>query len=441
MFSTRGLCDRLSAWMLSQSIVNGGTSMRPRTYLLSFIIAQLLVGCSPHAERTRHRFEIQTIEGVVTATNSGGPKYLGQLFHYEEIQRLRLKEDPDNEESLLFRPMHIIREKNGYLFVNDSGNHRVAVFDQEGNFVRGIGRSGQGPGEFQNISGISVDTGILHIFDNRSLRLTKYRTDGSLIDVISLNQTAQALQIDFLHTAIPIAGGSIILIGQERESTSEYVYSWRSVAVIDSSLEVEWQTETPRHKSQTWGLIGGTRALGVLIPYRPYPSIDYHDKHGIVINPADEPILLLHNLDGTLRKQIRLDIEPRPITDEDKARYLDSFDERIANASDRAEEQLRSMKEGTEFPERWPYWGGVSIDDYSYIWIGVTEREEDREAAGGDYLQMILCPEGEYLGDARLPGGSISSGQLTRTETDEETNELILIVYQLHPAVGGFTYP
>jgi len=99
------------------------------------------------------------------------------------------------------------------------------------------------------------------------------------------------------------------------------------------------------------------------------------------------------------------------------------------------------MKEGTEFPERWPYWGGVSIDDYSYIWIGVTEREEDREAAGGDYLQMILCPEGEYLGDARLPGGSISSGQLTRTETDEETNELILIVYQLHPAVGGFTYP
>ena len=415
--------------------------MRLRFALLSLIFVLLMIGCSPRTESARHRYETRTIDGVITSANSGGPKFPGQLFRCEEIQRLRLKADPDNEESLLFRPRNLIQDKDGQYFVNDSGNYRIAVFDPDGNFVRGIGRSGEGPGEFQSVSSISVDAGVLHIFDSRSLRLTRYRTDGSLIEVISLNQTAQALQIDFLHTAIPITGGGIILIGQGSESTSEYVYSWRGVAVLDSSLEVEWQAETPRHKSQTWGLIGGARSLGVLIPYRPYPSIDYHPVQGIVINPADEPILLFHNLDGTLRKQIRLDIEPIPITAEDKARYLNSFDERIANASARSAEQLRSMKEGTEFPEQWPYWGGVSIDDQGYLWIGVTEREEDREAAGGDYLRMVLSPEGEYLGDARLPGGAISSGRLTHTETDEETEELILIVYQLHPAVAGFAYP
>ena len=415
--------------------------MLPRTALLSLIIIALLVVCSPRTENARHRFNTQTVDGVITVVNTGGPKYPGQLFSYEEIQRLRLKANPDNEESLLFRPRHCIQDKDGRYYVNDSGNYRIAVFDQDGNFVRGIGRSGEGPGEFQNITDISVDGDVLHIFDSRSLRLTRYRTDGTLIEVITLNQTAQELQIRFLHTAIPIAGGGIILIGQGSESTSDYVYAWRGVAVLDSTLEVKWQTETPHHKSQTWGLMRGARALGVLIPYRPYPSIDYHPTQGIVINPADESILLCHNLDGTLRKQIRLDIEPIPITAEDRARYLDSFDEQIANASGQAAENWRSRKEATEFPERWPYWGSVSIDDHGYLWIGVTEREEDREAAGGDHLRMVLSPEGEYLGDARLPRGLISSGRLTRTETDEETEELIIIMYQLHPAVAGFAYP
>lgn len=411
--------------------------------LLASVILSLLViptACSSRkTENPAHSFRIYEEDGVTIAETTGGPKYPGLLFRSEEV--LRFTEDPRNEESLLFRPRHFIQGEDGHFFVNDSGNYRIAVFDQDGNFVRGIGRSGEGPGEFQNISGISVDAGVLHIFDSRSLRLTRYRIDGSLVEVISLNQTAQAIPIRFLHTAIPIAGGGIILIGQGSESTSDYVYSWRGVAVLDSTLEVKWQAETPHHKSQTWGLIRGARALGVLIPYRPYPSIDYHPAQGIVINPADEPILMLHNLDGTLRKQIRLDIEPIPITAEDKERYLNSFDERIASASGGAAEQLRSMKEGTEFPERWPYWGGVVIDDYGFIWIGVTEREEGREAAGGNYLQMILSPEGEYLGDTRGPGAPKSHGRILRIMTDDETGESILIVYQLHPAVEGFTYP
>ncbi len=413
--------------------------MRPQIALLSLIIVSLISGCSQRAESARHRFESHPIEGVLTATNSGGPKYMGQLFLYEEV--LRLREDPNNEESLLFRPRNFIQEKDGHFFVLDSGNNRVAVFDQEGNFVRGIGRLGEGPGEFQDVSGFSVDVGILQIFDSRSLRLTKYRTDGSLIDVTSLNQTVRDLQIDFLQRVTAIEGNRIILIGQENEATSEFVISWRSVAVLNSSLEVEWQAETPRHNMQTWGMMGGARGLGVLIPFRSSPSISYHPAHGILINPADEPSLLFHDLDGTLRKKICFEIEEKPITAEDKTRYLNSFDQRIADASDRGAERLTAMKEGTVFPERWPYWGGASVDDYGYIWLSVTEHDDDREAAGGGYLRMVLSPEGEYLGDTRMPTGSKSYGRLMHITTDEETDELILIVYQLRSAVEGFTYP
>ena len=413
--------------------------MWSRVSSISLIIILLIVGCSPRSEGARHKFESSTVDGVLTVTNSGSPKYREQLFTYEEV--LRLHEDPDNEDSLLFRPRNFIQDESGYFYVLDYGNSRIAVFNPEGYFIRGIGRSGEGPGEFQGIGGISVDGDEIRIFDNRNLRLTRYRTDGSLIDVISLNQTTQDLQIDFVQRATMTVDNKIILIGQEKESTGEFVISWRSVAILGPNLEVGWKSETPRHKMQSWGMMGGRPALGVLIPFRATPSISYHPIHGILISPANEPILLLHDLDGTLRKRIRFEIEKIPITAEDKSRYLGSFDRRIAEASDRLAEQLEAMKEGTVFPDNWPFWGGAGVDEYGYIWLSVTEHDDDREAAGGGFLRMVLSPEGEYLGDVRLPTGSRCYGRIMHITSDEETDELILIVYQLRSAVAGFTYP
>lgn len=50
----------------------------------------------------------------------------------------------------------IAMDANGTVYVSDREEHKLWVFDARGRSVRGIGRRGQGPGEFQAPTGIAI---------------------------------------------------------------------------------------------------------------------------------------------------------------------------------------------------------------------------------------------------------------------------------------------
>ncbi len=415
--------------------------MRCHIGYLPVVSALILAACSAHTGDPGHRFEVGTADGVVTATSNTIPVYPEPLFSYEEV--LRLKEDPENEDSLLIRPITFLQGDDGYFYVMDFRNNHVTVFDREGGFGRTIGRSGEGPGEFQSVDNIYVDQGVVQVVDTRSMRLTRFRTDGILLAVISLNQTVSDLKLGYVSSARMADDDRLVLISQQDERTSEFVLTRQAVTVLGPDREVVWQTATPQHKMQTWGMYRGVRAMGVLIPYSTWPGIDFEPACGVLISPGDIPELFLHRLDGTLLRRIRLEIEARPVSAEDRAIVLDSYDERIAAASGERVETLKAQKEALNFPDRWPYWEGAGLDEYGYIWLTVPEQESEREAAGGGRLCMVLSPEGEYLGNTRLPQGSgrICRGRVMTITSNPETGENHLIVYEIRSAIDGFVYP
>ncbi len=65
------------------------------------------------------------------------------------------------------------------VFVLESGPARVAVFTPEGVWLRDIGRSGDGPGEFRSPSTLGLDAGRLWVSDPRGGRLEVFNPDGS----------------------------------------------------------------------------------------------------------------------------------------------------------------------------------------------------------------------------------------------------------------------
>jgi len=54
-------------------------------------------------------------------------------------------------------PTNVAVDKDGNLFVTDTLNNRVEVFDAEGNFISEFGKAGDGPGHFARPKGIAVD--------------------------------------------------------------------------------------------------------------------------------------------------------------------------------------------------------------------------------------------------------------------------------------------
>jgi len=61
------------------------------------------------------------------------------------------------EDSYFYQPSDIEEDlKQSLIYVEDSGNNCVFVFNFKGKFVKAIGRKGQGPGEFDRPTGLYV---------------------------------------------------------------------------------------------------------------------------------------------------------------------------------------------------------------------------------------------------------------------------------------------
>lgn len=125
-------------------------------------VVALTVGvtsCAADEPGVEHDFAVTVEDGVEVALTTGGPRYHGEIFEYEKL--LEIRPDPGIEESILYDPMAMTVDESGNFYVSVHQDGRVAVFDPEGDWVRDIGRQGQGPGEFQYVGGLEIVDGVL----------------------------------------------------------------------------------------------------------------------------------------------------------------------------------------------------------------------------------------------------------------------------------------
>lgn len=68
------------------------------------------------------------------------------------------------------------------LYVTDEYNHRITVFDGQGNFLHKWGTPGAGPGELNGPAGIAVGNGgDVYVVDQHNARVQRYANDGAFV--------------------------------------------------------------------------------------------------------------------------------------------------------------------------------------------------------------------------------------------------------------------
>lgn len=76
-------------------------------------------------------------------------------------------------------------DKDGNVYVTDTMNNRVEIFDAEGGFVGEFGKHGDGPGYFARPKGIAVDSdGHIWVADQYQDRVEIFNRDGQLLTYI-----------------------------------------------------------------------------------------------------------------------------------------------------------------------------------------------------------------------------------------------------------------
>jgi len=79
-------------------------------------------------------------------------------------------------------PSSVAVDKDGNVFVTDTFNNRVEVFDADGMFISTFGKAGDGPGYFERPKGIATDTdGHIWVVDGAQDRVQVFDQSGRLL--------------------------------------------------------------------------------------------------------------------------------------------------------------------------------------------------------------------------------------------------------------------
>ena len=82
-------------------------------------------------------------------------------------------------------PQDVAVDQDGNVYVTDTLNNRVEIFDADGNFISQFGKHGDGPGYFARPKGIAVDCdGHIWVADEMEDRLQVFNRDGQLLTYV-----------------------------------------------------------------------------------------------------------------------------------------------------------------------------------------------------------------------------------------------------------------
>lgn len=113
---------------------------------------------------------------------SDSRKHLINIYSLNDYSKIRTMGQRGSNKGEFNYPNFITTDKEGNLYVVDSGNFRVQVFDRQGRFIKSFGSPGDSPGSFARPKGIAIDSeGHIYVVDAAFQNFQIFDSDGNIL--------------------------------------------------------------------------------------------------------------------------------------------------------------------------------------------------------------------------------------------------------------------
>ena len=315
-----------------------------------------LISCKQ--QKTEWQGTIEEVDGVTIVNNPKEPMYSGDVFSLEEDLVLGKEE----KEEYLFVRITLDVDENENIYVLDSRNSNIRVYDKNGIYKKTIGKRGEGPGEMVGPIGIQI-TPQNEIMINNSTRrrLPFFSLSGEYLRQISLSTIPMSPRLkvdsngDFI-VKCPIRGEKFKDALMKFNSDQEHILT---VAEVETNPD------------------------GLYFRFSTGHLFDVTEENNIVWGVNNNYELRINNSEGKLIRRIFKDYDPVEVTEEEKKMMLEK-------------DKIPSGME-VKFPKYYHPIADISVNEDGKIFVRTNEKAE----AENSFFYDIFDAEGKYI--ARFP--------------------------------------
>lgn len=351
----------------------------------------LLFGISCGKQEAAWNGTIETKEGATIVNNPEEPIFKDPVV--ELTEDLEIKGSVEIEEQMFQSINTLDVDGDGNMYILDEQAGNIKIFDSSGNFQKAIGRKGQGPGEFGlPISLFLTRQSQIIVNDMGQRKIQFFDKEGNYLKEFSI-----AEKFLFFGPMVTASGDLI---------ASQTIPQENPVTVLEKFNPGFEPTLTYASIPLDTPPVVNIFVARSLTSLRWTLTYDDEIIWGDIKNPEYEIYFL--RVDGTLKKTIKRDYDPIPITADDRDRLME---ETFGDNPARDQWDVR-------FPENYPPFSGFSFDDSGHLFVERYEKEKNEN--GNQY--DIFDAEGRYIAQTRFRMTPMiwEKGHMYTIEDDEE---------------------
>ncbi len=302
----------------------------------------------------------------------------------ERTQRIDLVEDLVIDERgadpnyLFYQPFSVAVDASGRIYVVDLGDARVQVFDESGEYLRTLGRKGQGPGEFKAPMAVAMAGKLIVVSDPNASKLSIWDSKG--------NHIGDRMMAETRMPSTPVFGaedGSIIGDYSRRLKDSARLLVVARFSTDGEELLSLAELKQPPQLKISLGPVSRWMGSEFLSGYPRYVATPAGRTY---VTAGDEYQLLALDSRGEAQWALRVAWKRSPVTEEDKRHQIRFLLERRPN--------IGSFGDG--WPETLGSISRLALDGHGRLYVfpqvSISGQRPDE-----DIPVDVYSPDGEHL--------------------------------------------
>jgi len=367
----------------------------PSRRLLAVVGAAVsFTACSSSANNAS-TFTVSDSAGVEIAVSSGPEWRESAGWTIDPTPSLEIGVEEGEEPYMLSRVFDALRLPDGRILVGNSATSEIRVFDRNGKFLKSVGRKGNGPGEFGELSSVRfwrLRDGSLLGYDGGNLRVHLFDSTLAYQRTVRIESTREGLRA-FLQGVF--ADGSwqmLALVPELKNEPGTYLRSAQQFVRFNPDGTPDTTLRLVEGRMRFVHQFGSITTFP-FVPFTAEP-LAAAGEHLWVVNGGGTE-LEQRNLRGNLVRVVRL-ARDIPRTADVYARYVKSSLATMDSTRRAQYEHFYGLNH--PLPEHIPAYQAMLVDATSHVWL-------ERYRLPGDTMPSwdVVAPNGRWLGAVAVP--------------------------------------